>query len=88
MRDSIYHQCDETLLFDANNQFEFLQNIQILKNSTPRYENFIRKIIAMINAVDRKESSKLMNLNSEELFLELQQYILSKNSKESIINRK
>lgn len=88
MRDSIYYQCDETLLFDANNQFEFLQNIQILKNSTPRYENFIRKIIAMINAVDRKESSKLMNLNSEELFLELQQYILSKNSKESIKNRK
>ena len=88
MRDSIYQQCDETLLFDANNQFEFLQNIQTLKKNTSRYENFTRKIIAMINAVDRKESSKLMNLTPEELFLELQQYILSKNSKESIINRK
>ena len=81
MREPIYSICNERLLFDVNNEAEFLNNLHTLKK-TPGVYNLTEKVIKMINAIDRKESSKLMKLDSDDLLVELKKYILSRTNKE------
>lgn len=81
MRDSIYSKCNETLLFDADNESEFLSNLQKL-GKTKGISNLNEEIIRMIYAIDRKESDRLVKLNSNDLLTEIEKYILSRTNKE------
>ena len=80
MRNSIYSKCNETLLFDANNEVEFINNLQRLKQTKSIY-NLTEEIIRMIYVIDRKESDKLVKLNSNDLLVEVEKYILSRTNK-------
>ena len=80
MREPIYSKCKETLLFDANDETEFLNNLQILKKFKGIY-NLTDEIIEMINAIDRKESSKLIKLNQNDFLVELKKYVLSRTNR-------
>ncbi len=82
MRSPIYSTCQETILFDANNEKEFLNNIQRLKQSKNIFNNLREEIIRMIYGIDRKESAKLKNLNSKDFLIEIEKYILARTNKE------
>lgn len=78
MRENIYGDCNETLLFDFEHDKELDNVISHLK--TQHNETTRDTIIELINRIERSESEKLLLLNDDDFMEELEKYLHEKSN--------
>lgn len=80
MREPVYDECKETLLFDATTEEEFSNNITTFQTCLDDPNKLTTAVITMVNRIDRKESAKLKTMEADQIYSELEQYILTRSN--------